>query len=77
MADLRNKDVNWSLNDRQRDGVTYELIKAAVLMDIRDELRQLNRVFSCANFQNMPHEIRKLRIAVERIDRRLAKRRKR
>lgn len=42
-------------------------------MDIRDELKQLNHVFACPNFQSMPHEIRKLRHIVARLDKRLSK----
>jgi DNA/RNA-binding domain of Phe-tRNA-synthetase-like protein len=38
-------------------------------------MKQLNRVFACSNFQRMPHDIRKLRSAVERLERRIAKKR--
>lgn len=29
----------------------------AVLMDIRDELQKLNRVFNCGNFLSLPHVV--------------------
>ncbi|KAF0176479.1 MAG: hypothetical protein FD161_3018 [Limisphaerales bacterium] len=74
----RNKNQNWNLpdgNPSEGGGRTHqwESIHTALLMDIRDELQQLNRVFACPNFQAMPHEMRKLRIAGERLDRRIAK----
>jgi hypothetical protein len=54
----RFKDVNWHLaNDlgQARDA------QLAVLMDIRDELKQLNRTFGCFNFLEIPGILRKIR----------------
>jgi predicted SpoU family rRNA methylase len=58
----RHKDGNWNVGDKP----TMEGAQLAVLMDIRDELKQLNKVFSCFNFQQMPK-------VLTRIDKRLAK----
>lgn len=61
MTDMRQKDQAWIVgmvdNDHAKND--YQVMKA-VLMDLRDELKQLNRVFSCQNFQRMPHDIREL-----------------
>lgn len=51
----RFKDQNWAL-PKAADGAciqSWEGVQIAVLMDIRDELKQLNGVFAC--FQNIPH----------------------
>ena len=56
VSDTRKKDTNWTLPET----ATYDSAQLAVLMDIRDELKQLNRVFGCANFLNIPNELRKI-----------------
>lgn len=73
----RHKDINWNLDEgtKYTDGtftVTRETIRGALLMDLRDELKKLNAVFACPNFTNIPHELRRTREAVERMERRLA-----
>jgi hypothetical protein len=55
----RHKNVDWNLSEGtlNPDGSrTHRLdrIQAALLMDIRDELQALNRVFSCPNFTRIP-----------------------
>lgn len=62
MSTGRFKDQNWHL-PKSNDGVriqSWEAVQVAVLMDIRDELKQLNRVFACSNFQNVPHVLRRI-----------------
>jgi hypothetical protein len=56
MADRRCRGLFWNIADEagtiypnMRDGVTV-----ALLMDIRDELQQMNRVWGCHNFQRIP-----------------------
>lgn len=56
MADTRHKNVTWNVGDTTWDGV-----KVAVLMDIRDELQKLNRVFECHNFLAIPSDLRAIR----------------
>lgn len=52
----RFKDSDWALPRSDSGHIdSWQLAQIAVLMDIRDELKQLNRVFACANFQNIPH----------------------
>ena len=71
MAETRHKNVQWVLPEgtpNQKGGSTHlwDSIHSALLMDLRDELQELNRLLHCQNFQGFPHAIR-------RIDRRLAK----
>jgi hypothetical protein len=70
----RHKDMDWNLpegtpNSRGGHTHSWESIQAAILMDIRDELKQLNRTFSCTNFQRIPAKL-------DRIGRNTEKRRK-
>lgn len=57
----RRKDVAWDI----QDPMTFDKAQLAVLMDIRDELKELNRRLDW-RFSQMPSTI-------ERIDRRLQK----
>lgn len=52
-------------NDRGGKSYSNDTIKLALLMDIRDELQDLNRLLRCENFLGMPHQLKKIRIAVE------------
>jgi hypothetical protein len=54
----RHKDANWNLAE---EGPGYEGAKLAVLMDIRDELKVLNKVFACSNFLEIPRVLRDIR----------------
>lgn len=63
MADRRCKDFNWQV--RNENGVayagSYEHAHLAVLMDLRDELKTLNRVFACQNFLDVPALLRAIK----------------
>lgn len=55
----RHKDMNWCLPDgtKNPDGGSthqWESIRTALLMDIRDELKAINRVLNCSNFLTLP-----------------------
>lgn len=68
--DDRCKDVAWKIN-RNLDGTVPSLdAHLAVLMDIRDELKAMNRVLHCPNFLGLPNEIRWIRQAAEKKSRR-------
>jgi hypothetical protein len=57
----RFKDYNWDLDTGEGDGTaarTWLDAQIAVLMDIRDELKQLNRVFACPNAIAIPDLLR-------------------
>jgi hypothetical protein len=49
----RSKNMVWELPESPH----WQSATLAVLMDIRDELQQLNRVFSCYNFQQIPKKL--------------------
>ena len=44
----RYKNANWRLDDPVTN---WEQVYIAVLMDIRDELQTLVKIFQCPNFQ--------------------------
>jgi len=60
----RHRNGNWNLPDGKVE--TWDQVQVAVLMDIRDELQKLNRLMECSN-------VRAGFIALQRIDKRLAK----
>ena len=67
----RLKDTNWSLPDGVPNKVggtthTWDSINGALLMDIRDELKELNAVLHCWRFQSIPNTL-------NRIDKRMSK----
>lgn len=47
-------DVDWDLPQ----SVTWEHVPTAVLMDIRRELKKINRLLHCPNFQDIPALLR-------------------
>lgn len=57
----RHKDANWNLSE---PALTWEQAQIAVLMDIRDELKSINRLLNC-------YRIPRALDAISRIDRRL------
>lgn len=58
----RFKDVEWKLPETA-DGraATWDAVRVAVLMDIRDELKTLNRLLGCPNFTSVPEILRGIR----------------
>jgi hypothetical protein len=71
MADNRMKNQRWNIGspDSQQRW-TWDQIKIAMLMDIRDELQSLNRLLHCQNFLAIPRKL-------DAIHRKLPTRRKR
>ena len=55
---MRYKDENWSLVGTP----SLDSAQVAVLMDIRDELKALNRLLSCPRFVAIPEELRIIRL---------------
>lgn len=51
----RHKDINWQLPEKQLE--TWAQVNVAVLMDIRDELKTLNALLRCPNFQAIPAKL--------------------
>jgi hypothetical protein len=56
----RFKDRSWNLGGEDGQVGTWEMAGIAVLMDIRDELKQLNALLSCPNFTAIPATLRKI-----------------
>ena len=52
----RYKNAKWVLpgTDAPDFRLDWESVKAALLMDIRDELQTLNRLLACDNFTGIP-----------------------
>lgn len=58
----RFKDSDWALPRSDSGHIdSWQLAQIAVLMDIRDELKQLNRVFGCRNFLELPQIVRQIK----------------
>lgn len=60
MADQRRKNVNWRVAEVGGDIGTWERVGIAVLMDIRDELQDLNRLLRCDNFLSIPKALKSI-----------------
>lgn len=62
MSDTRHKNGNWRLpTSGNGSPETWDAVKIAVLMDIRDELQALNRLLACPNFTAIPTVLRTIR----------------
>lgn len=59
----RHKDQEWNLPATS----SYDSATLATLMDIRDELKTLNKVFACHNFVSIPHKLRNIVTNTNRI----------
>jgi hypothetical protein len=53
----RKKNLDWNLPEVN----SWDSIKVAILMDIRDELQTLNRLLACKNFEAIPSILRGIR----------------
>jgi len=54
----RHKNIDWVLS--LTSPASLGTVRAALLMDIRDELKQLNAVFACANARSIPGLLRSI-----------------
>lgn len=54
----RHKDGAWILPDNL---TTWDQVKVALLMDIRDELQNLNGLLHCHNFRRIPAHLNAIR----------------
>lgn len=57
---MRFANTDWHLADQKNQIETWEKVGIAVLMDIREELRTLNRLLSCPNFTGIPATLRRI-----------------
>lgn len=59
MSGGRHKDGNWALPTAENGKIEkWEYVAIAVLMDIRDELKQLNALLHCSNFVGIPRTLK-------------------
>lgn len=71
----RHKNANWQLPTNDLGVIeSWDHVKIAVLMDIRDELQTLNRLIGCPNFTSIPSELRRISLNTTRKLRRDKKR---
>ena len=54
----RYKDIEWDLSGPSL--TTWEQAALALLMDIRDELKKLNVILYCNDFQSIPRWLRNI-----------------
>lgn len=58
---MRHKNVNWDLPTSSTGSIeTWDAVKVAVLMDLRDELQKLNALLYCGNFIGIPGVLREI-----------------
>lgn len=54
-------DIDWALATNDKGQIAdWHMVKVAVLMDIREELRTLNRLLACPNFIQIPATLRSI-----------------
>lgn len=56
----RLKDNDWTVPKPASGGYSFEAASLTVLLDLRDELKKLNRVFACSNFLSIPRSLRSI-----------------
>lgn len=57
----RHRGVQWRLPGHDSDQtVDNVVVNQALLMDIRDELQKLNRVFACPDFIAIPRTLTRI-----------------
>jgi len=67
MSDNRKKDTLWGIEPDEKGTYTFESVHLAILQDIRDELKDLNHLLRCQHFLKMPHQLRRIAIATEKL----------
>lgn len=54
------KDTEWTCEGPNGRILSWEAAQTSVLMDLRDELKQLNRLLNCGNFLDIPNILRRI-----------------
>ena len=58
----RHKNIDWRLPELAAGRtLSTDFIDCALLMDIRDELRELNTLLNCPNFLAIPGKLEQIR----------------
>ena len=60
MVDRQAKDRQWAVAEENGQIESWEPVVVAVLMDIRRELKSLNRLLACDNFLSIPSTLRRI-----------------
>jgi hypothetical protein len=55
------RNVSWAFWKYDDGSLNMETVNAIILLDIREELKTLNRVFACQNFLQVPKVLRDIR----------------
>lgn len=58
--DTRKKNANWRVTDSNGAAWNVAYAQLAVLMDVRDELQELNRLLHCPAFTDIPATLRRI-----------------
>ena len=61
MSNTRLKNADWLPGDANSQALTWERVNTAILLDIRDELQELNKLLRCPNFLAIPRELGQIR----------------
>ena len=59
--DTRYKDSLWEIPTDLDGKVKIQFVQTALLMDIRDELKTLNKILGCRSFIDVPKILREIR----------------
>lgn len=76
MSDTRKKNINWIIKTNEDGTTPHGDAQLAVLMDIRDELREINSRLGCGSFQRLPYTIDMIRRYTQRIPARKPRKKK-
>ena len=57
MVETRYKNRNWRIETNSDGRISHNDVRLAVLMDIRAELQQINRIIGCRNFMMIPGQL--------------------
>jgi hypothetical protein len=56
------ENINWKVPTTATGAILdWDAVQLAILMDIRRELRRLNRILGCNNFLRLPHDVNQIR----------------
>lgn len=58
MTDTRHKDANWEISADVNRRIEWDGVHAALLMDLRDELKLLNSFLRGYDFYDVPFILR-------------------
>lgn len=72
MSKTRGKDILWAALTLSGESPNLDSAQLCVLMDLRDELKKLNRVFECSNFLDIPRKLDRIDLNTKKAKRKKA-----